>query len=95
MTSYDRKIHGFQLETTAEQDGRLIAHFNDRRNVGHFSLLFHSGADLSRVVLARACFSKRALSAATRCKALAAGVVFGDGPQRLGVTPSGNRAALR
>ena len=38
--------YGFQVETTAEQDGRLIAHFNDRRNVGHFR-----GAEFSRVVL--------------------------------------------
>jgi hypothetical protein len=42
---YSRKIHRFQVETTAEQDGCLIAHFNDRRNVGHFNLLFHCGAD--------------------------------------------------
>jgi hypothetical protein len=50
-SSYNRKIHGFQMETTAEQDERLIAHFNDRRNVGHFNLLFHNCADFSRVVL--------------------------------------------
>jgi hypothetical protein len=31
----------------------------------------------------RACFSKRALSVAARCKALVAGVVFDDGPQRV------------
>ncbi len=50
-SSYDRKIHGFQVETTGEQDERLIAHFNDRRNVGHFNLFFHNCADFSRVVL--------------------------------------------
>src|ERR1035441_5806223 len=49
--SYDRKIHGFQVETTAEQDQRFIARFNDRRNVGHFNLLFHNCADFSRAVL--------------------------------------------
>jgi hypothetical protein len=48
---YDRTIHGFQVETTAEQDERLIAYFNDRRNVGHFNLFFHNCADFSRVVL--------------------------------------------
>ena len=50
-SSYDRKIHGFQVETTAEQDERFIALFNDRRNVGHFNLFFHNCADFSRVVL--------------------------------------------
>jgi len=50
-SSYDRKIHGFQVETTAEQDERFIALFNDRRNVGHFNLISHNCADFSRVVL--------------------------------------------
>jgi hypothetical protein len=50
-SSYDRTIHGFQIDSTAEQDERFIAIFNDRRNVGHFNLLFHNCADFSRVVL--------------------------------------------
>ena len=50
-SSFDRKIHGFQADTTQEQDDRLIAYFNDRRDVGHFNLLFHNCADFSRVVL--------------------------------------------
>jgi hypothetical protein len=50
-SSYDRTIHGFQVDSTAEQDQRFIAIFNDRRNVGHFNLLFHNCADFSRVVL--------------------------------------------
>ena len=50
-SSYERKIHGFQVETTTEQDQRLIAHFNNRRDVGHFNLLLHNCADFSRVVL--------------------------------------------
>jgi hypothetical protein len=50
-SSFDRKIHGFQIETTAAQDERFIAIFNDRRNVGHFNVLFHNCADFSRVVL--------------------------------------------
>ena len=49
--SYDRKIHGFQVDSTPEQDAQFIALFNDRRNVGHFNLLFHNCADFSRVVL--------------------------------------------
>jgi len=49
--SFDRQIHGFQVETTAEQDERFIDIFNDRRNVGHFNALFHNCADFSRVVL--------------------------------------------
>ena len=49
--SYIRTMHGFQVESTAEQDQRFIAIFNDRRNVGHFNLLFHNCADFSRVVL--------------------------------------------
>jgi hypothetical protein len=50
-SSYDRTIHGFQIDSTPEQDQRFIAIFNDRRNVGHFNLLFHNCADFSRVVL--------------------------------------------
>jgi hypothetical protein len=50
-SSYDRTIHGFQVDSTPQQDQRFIAIFNDRRNVGHFNLLFHNCADFSRVVL--------------------------------------------
>jgi hypothetical protein len=50
-SSYDRTIHGFQVKSTTEQDERFIAIFNDKRNVGHFNLLFHNCADFSRVVL--------------------------------------------
>ncbi len=50
-SSFDRKIHGFQADTTQDQDDRLIAYFNDRRDVGHFNLFFHNCADFSRVVL--------------------------------------------
>ena len=49
--SYDRRIHGFQVVSTREQDERFIALFNDRKNVGHFNLLFHNCADFSRVVM--------------------------------------------
>jgi hypothetical protein len=50
-SSYDRAIHGFQVDSTPEQDLRFIAIFNDRKNVGHFNLLFHNCADFTRVVL--------------------------------------------
>jgi hypothetical protein len=50
-SSFDRTIHGFQVKSTTEQDERFIAIFNDKRNVGHFNLLFHNCADFSRVVL--------------------------------------------
>ena len=50
-SSYDRTIHGFSFVTTPEQDERFIALFNDRRDVGHFNLLFHNCADFSRNVI--------------------------------------------
>jgi len=49
--SYIRTMHGFQVDSTAEQDERFMAIFNDKKNVGHFNLLFHNCADFSRVVL--------------------------------------------
>src|SRR5580698_6686324 len=50
-SSYDRTIHGFQVDSSPAQDQRFIAIFNDRRNVGHFNIFFHNCADFSRVVL--------------------------------------------
>jgi len=50
-SSYDREIHGFEVDSTGDEDARFIAIFNDRKNVGHFNLLFHNCADFSRVVL--------------------------------------------
>src|ERR1700753_1622485 len=47
-SSYDRTIHGFQIDTTPEQDERFMAIFNDKKNVGHFNLLAHNCADFSR-----------------------------------------------
>jgi hypothetical protein len=49
--SYDRKIYGFQVQTTAEEDERFMDKFNDSRNDGHFNLLFHNCADFSRTLL--------------------------------------------
>jgi hypothetical protein len=48
---YDRKIYGFQIETTREEDKRFIARYNDHRNISHFNLFFHNCADFSRVAL--------------------------------------------
>ena len=50
-SSYDRTIHGFEVETTPEQDAQFIAIVNDKRNVSHFNLFLHNCADFSRVVL--------------------------------------------
>ena len=50
-SSYDRTIHGFEIDSAPEQDERFIAYFNDRRNVSHFNLFFHNCADFSRNVI--------------------------------------------
>ncbi|MGP8259685.1 MAG: hypothetical protein ACLQM6_06990 [Acidobacteriaceae bacterium] len=50
-SSYDRTIHGFEVTSTTQQDERFIAIFNDRRNTGHFNIMFHNCADFSRVVM--------------------------------------------
>ncbi len=49
--SYDRKIWGFTVVTTPEQDAALIKRFNHRRNISHFNLFFHNCADFSESVL--------------------------------------------
>lgn len=49
--SYDRRIYGFQVLTTPEEDASFIARFNDSRNASHFNLFFHNCADFSRVLL--------------------------------------------
>jgi hypothetical protein len=50
-SSYDRRIYGFQIETTADEDARFMAQYNDRRNISHFNLFFRNCADFSRTVL--------------------------------------------
>ena len=50
-SSYDRKIYGFQIETTREEDEQFIARYNDHKNISHFNLFFHNCADFSRVAL--------------------------------------------
>ena len=49
--SYDRRIYGFQIQTTPDEDMRFMNKFNDNPNVGHFNLLFHNCADFSRTLL--------------------------------------------
>lgn len=49
--SYDRRIHGFQMESTPDQDAHIIAYFSDKSNKSHFNLFFHNCADFSKGVL--------------------------------------------
>jgi len=49
--SYDRRIYGFQIQTTPEEDEEFMDKYNDSRNEGHFNLLFHNCADFSRTLL--------------------------------------------
>jgi len=49
-SSFDRSIRGFQVDSSPAQDQAFIGIFNDRKNTGHFNLLFHNCADFSRVV---------------------------------------------
>jgi hypothetical protein len=47
-SAFDRTIYGFRVNTTAEQDARLIAAFNDRRNVERYNPAFRNCADFTR-----------------------------------------------
>ena len=49
--SYDRKIYGFELETTEAQDDAIVAYLNARPNHAHFNLLFRNCSDFAREVL--------------------------------------------
>jgi hypothetical protein len=50
-SAYDRKIYGFEVETSEQQDDELIHEFNRRQNRSHFNLIFHNCADFARTVL--------------------------------------------
>jgi len=50
-SAYDRKIYGFEVETSEQQDDALIREFNRRRNKSHFNFLFHNCADFAGRVL--------------------------------------------
>ena len=49
--AYNRKIYGFQIETTEAQDQYLISVLNSRKNKRHFNLFFNNCADFSRGIL--------------------------------------------
>jgi hypothetical protein len=49
--AYNRKIYGFQIETTEAQDQHLISVLNSRKNKSHFDLFFNNCADFSRGIL--------------------------------------------
>jgi hypothetical protein len=48
--SYDRKIFGYQIETSRAQDERFIAAFNARPNRSHFNLFFSNCANFAEAV---------------------------------------------
>jgi len=50
-SAYDRKIYGFAVETTNEQDDKLIADFNDRDNKSHFNFFFNNCANFAEKVM--------------------------------------------
>ena len=49
--AYDRKIYGFEIETSEAQDERLIREFNDRPNRARFNLFTRNCADFARELI--------------------------------------------
>jgi hypothetical protein len=49
--AYIRKIYSFKIDTTDEQDDRLIEEYNGRTNDSHFNLFTNNCADFSRRLL--------------------------------------------
>ena len=49
--AYVRRIYGFEIETTPEQDAAFIEQWNQRENRSHFNLLFSNCADFAASVL--------------------------------------------
>jgi hypothetical protein len=49
--SYDRSIQAFVVETTLEQDNRLIEELNSRVNERHFNLFFNNCADFAKKII--------------------------------------------
>ena len=47
-SAYDRTIYGFRVKTSAAQDARLIATFNDRKNMERYNGMFRNCADFTR-----------------------------------------------
>jgi hypothetical protein len=52
-SAFDRTIYGFRVNTTAAQDARFIATFNDHRNVKDYNGAFRNCADFARVSINR------------------------------------------
>lgn len=52
-SAYDRTTYGFSVATTPEQDAKLIALFNDRKNVERYNGAFRNCADFARVTINR------------------------------------------
>lgn len=50
-SAYDRKLYGFQIETSPAQDEAFIRHFSKQKNKADYSLLFANCADFARTVL--------------------------------------------
>jgi hypothetical protein len=50
-SAYDRKIYGFEIDTTPQQDDALIQWLNARGNHSHFNLFFHNCADFAKSVI--------------------------------------------
>jgi len=50
-SAYDRTLYGFEIETGAEQDAALIAHFNSLPNKSHFHTVSRNCADFVKDVI--------------------------------------------
>ena len=50
-SAYVRKIYGFEIETTPEQDAAFIEQWNRRENRSHFNLLYSNCADFAAGVM--------------------------------------------
>ncbi len=50
-TSYDRTVHGFEIETTPAQDAALIQKLNSMPNRSHFNLASRNCADFAKDVI--------------------------------------------
>ena len=49
--AYNRRIYGLEIETTGEQDDRLIQELNSKPNRSHFNFFFHNCADFARKII--------------------------------------------
>ncbi len=50
-SAYDRKLYGFQIETTPEQDARLVEWLNRSNNRTKYSLFFNNCADFAASIM--------------------------------------------